>query len=168
MRARGFELMGLDIRTYSMAALPAPFAITAPAQTVSGRPFQADAFYARDPAAVDWADIGDAMTSEKLAKLAAIFSVWEQPDSAAEILLRFRDKLQDLFDLNVGIELLTGQAQAQVTAKTAVAYDAYMSAFEAGSARFYPPPFVPWTPPSIGQRFAAAFRAFGDPTVVSK
>ncbi len=47
MRERGFELLALDVRTYAMAALPSPFAITSPAQTVTGRPFQAEAFYAR-------------------------------------------------------------------------------------------------------------------------
>ena len=79
MRAGGFELLALDVRTYSMHALPAPFAINSPAQTVTGRPFQAEAFYARDPAGPDWTDLGKSMRPEKLAKLAGIFSVWNQP-----------------------------------------------------------------------------------------
>jgi len=40
MRARGFKLAGLDVRTYAMSAMPMQFAITAPAQNVSGRPYQ--------------------------------------------------------------------------------------------------------------------------------
>lgn len=167
MRARGFELFGLDVRTYSMAALPAPFANREPAQTVTGRPGQGDALYARDPASPEWADAGTAMRPEKLAKLAAIFSVWRQPDSAAEILVRFRDKLGCVFDVDVGLEFLAGQAQAQAGAKKAISYSDFMAEFEAGTARFFPPPWVPWTPPKIRKRLAAAFKAFIDPNSVS-
>ena len=168
MRARGFELMGLEIRTYSMSALPAPFAITAPAQTITGRPSQADALYARDPAAPDWADVGAAMTPEKLAKLAAIFSVWHLPDAAAELLVHFRGKLETLLDVDLGLELLTGQTQAQVGSKSAIAYKEYIAEFEAGAARFFPPPWLPWTAPSLGQRVSTAIRAFVNPSAAMK
>ena len=166
MRSRGFELLGLDVRTYSMAALPSPFAITMPAQSVTGRPYQAEAFYARDPAGVDWTELAAAMSPEKMAKLAAIFSIWNQPDSAAEILLRFREKLLDVFDVDVGLELLAGQAQAAATA--AMSYKEYITEFEAGAARFYPAPHVPWNPPTPRSRIDAAIKAFGDPGSVSR
>ncbi|MDP2332183.1 MAG: FkbM family methyltransferase [Reyranella sp.] len=165
MRSRGFELLGLDVRTYSMAALPSPFAITMPAQSVTGRPYQAEAFYARDPAGVDWIEFAAAMSPEKMAKLAAIFSVWNQPDSAAEILGRFRENLQGVFDVDVGLELLAGQAQTAAT--TAMSYKEYIAEFEAGAARFYPAPHVPWTPPTPRSRINAAIKAFGDPGSVS-
>lgn len=168
MRARGFELLALDVRTYAMSALPSPFAITAPAQSVTGRPYQAEAFYARDPASPDWRDIGDAMSPEKLAKLAAIFSVWNQPDAAAEILLVFRDKLAGLFDVDTALELLAGQAQAQTGATAAMPYRDYIEAFEAGAPSFYPAPWVPYRPPTPRGRLAAAFEAFIDPSSVSK
>ncbi len=168
MRARGFELFALDVRTYSMSALPSPFAITTPAQSVTGRPFQAEAFYARDPAAPEWSDLATTMSPEKLAKLAAIFSVWSQPDAAAEILLSYRERFGGLFDADVGIELLAGQAQAQMKAATAVPYRDYISAFEAGAPSFYPPPWRPASPPTGRGRFAAAFRAFLDPGSVAK
>ena len=60
-----FELFALDVRNYSIAALPAPFAITSPAQSITGRPYQAEAFYARDPVAPDWRDFGAAMRPVK-------------------------------------------------------------------------------------------------------
>lgn len=163
MRARGFELMGLEIRTYSMAALPSPFAITAPAQTVSGRPNQADALYARDPAGPDWAEIGAAMMPEKLAKLAAILSAWQLPDAAAEILVHFRQKLEPMFDVSLGLELLVGQAQAQVGAKQAIGYKEYLAGFEAGEPHFFPSVGTAWSPPSIRQRVGAAMKAFINP-----
>ncbi len=168
MRARGFELLALDVRNYAMSALPSPFAITSPAQTVTGRPYQAEAFYARDPAGPDWRDVSAAMTPEKLAKLAAILSVWNQPDGAAEVLLAFRDKLMTVFDVDVGLEILAGQAQAQMGAAAAIPYRDYMAEFEAGAPSFYPPVWVPYAPPTPRDRFAAAFKAFLKPDSVSK
>ena len=168
MRARGFELLALDVRNYAMSALPSPFAITAPAQSVTGRPFQAEAFYARDPAGPDWSDLGAAMRPEKLAKLAAIFSVWNQPDAAAEILLTFREKVADVFDVDVGLEILAGQAQAQTGALSAMSYANYINAFEAGTPNFYPAPWLPAVPPTAGGRLAAAFKAFLNPGSVGK
>lgn len=167
MRARGFELFALDVRNYAMAALPSPFAITSPAQSVTGRPFQAEAFYARDPAGPDWPTLGSAMSPEKLAKLAVVFSVWSQPDAAAEILLAFRDKLTSAFDVDMGIELLAGQAQAQTGAVAALPYRDYIAAFEAGAPGFYPPPWLPPAPPTARRRLAAAFKALVDPESIS-
>ena len=168
MRARGFELLALDVRNYAMSALPSPFAITSPAQSVTGRPYQAEAFYARDPAGPDWSATGVAMRSEKLAKLAAIFSVWNQPDAAAEILVSLRDRLGRIFDVDVGIELLAGQAQAQTGAATAMSYRDYIAAFESGAPGFYPPPRLALPPNTARVRLAAAFKAFVDPSSTAK
>jgi hypothetical protein len=168
MRARGFELLALDVRNYAMSALPSPFAITAPAQSVTGRPFQAEGFYARDPAGPDWAEMGAALRPEKLAKLAAIFSVWSQPDSAAELLLHFRAKLADLFDVDLGIELLAGQAQAQSGAKAGMPYRNYIAEFEAAAPSFYPQPEPPVPPRTPRRRISAALHAFRDPNSVSR
>lgn len=160
MRERGFELLGLDIRSYSMAALPAPFAITWPAQTVSGRPYQGEAYYARDPAGSDWADLAGAMRTEKLAKLAAIFSVWNLPDAAAEILLSFRDRLAALIDVDRGLDLLAAQAQPGET--NPLGYKDYIKSFEAGAERFYPKPDS--LPPLTWRyRLAALLQALKDP-----
>lgn len=163
MRDRGFELLGLEVRTYAMSALPSQFAITAPAQTISGRPFQAEAFYARDPAGDDWRASGAAMPPEKMAKLAAIFSVWEQPDAAAELLVEYRTKFDGLLDVDIGLELLAGQAQAK--APQAAPYADYVAAFEAGDRSFYPS--QPTSPrsgmPSIARRTRAAMSAFCNP-----
>ena len=162
MRARGFELLALDVRNYAMSALPSPFAITSPAQTVTGRPFQAEAFYARDPAGPDWREIVNAMRPEKLAKLSAIFSTWKQPDAAAELLLTFRGKLTGVFNVDIGLELLAGEAQSGAAA--AIPLKDYIAAFEAGAPRFYPPPWVPQSPPTPQGRFSAAFKAFMNAT----
>ena len=168
MRARGFELLGLDVRNYAMAALPSPFAITTPAQCMTGRPFQAEAFYARDPVGEDFRELGRTMSSEKLAKLAAILSVWSQPDGAAEVLFSFRDKLSELLDVDVGIEILAGQAQVQNGVKKALSYQDYIALFESGAPSFYPAPWSPLTRPTLGARLRAAFSAFVEPDANSR
>lgn len=160
MRDRGFELFGLDVRTYAMFALPSRFAITAPAQTVTGRPVQAEAFYARDPAGLDWRYVGAAMKAEKMAKLAAIFSVWGQPDAAAELLLEYRAKLEQVFDIDLGLEFLSGQAQSDV--EKARPYSDYITAFEAGEASFFPSHRgIP--PRTLQRRIQAAISAVRNP-----
>ena len=160
MRDRGFELLGLDVRTYAMSALPSRFAITAPAQTVTGRPVQAEAFYARDPAGADWQRVGVDMKPEKMAKLAAIFSAWGQPDAAAELLLQYRPKLAQVIDIDLGLELLAGQAQQD--ADVARPYEGYIAAFEAGEASFFPSQRgIPAR--TFGRRLRAAWSAVRNP-----
>ena len=48
MRGQGFDLLRLDVRNCSSRALPARYIWPTPAETVSGRPFQGEAYYARD------------------------------------------------------------------------------------------------------------------------
>ena len=48
MRQQGYELFRLDVRTYSSRALPARYVWPTPAETVAGRPWQGEAYYARD------------------------------------------------------------------------------------------------------------------------
>ncbi|CAN0496565.1 unnamed protein product, partial [Phaeothamnion confervicola] len=76
--------------------------------------------------------------------------------------------LEDLFDVDVGLELLAGQAQLQAGAKKAISYPDYVAEFDVGAARFFPPPWVPWAPPTLRRRLTAAFWAFVDPTSHSK
>ena len=74
MRSQGFDLLRLDVRTFSSRALPARYVWPTPAETVSGRPFQGEAYYARDllgPRRTEWAG---RLSAEKIAKLAAVFS----------------------------------------------------------------------------------------------
>jgi len=124
MRQQGFALFKLQTRTYSSKALPARFAIDTPAQTVSGRVFQGDAFYARDAV--------EQPTADPL-KLASILSAWELPDCAAEILLEFRDRLP--IDVDLGLDLLAAQMQGD----SAMKYREYIAEFMEQSPRFYPP-----------------------------
>ncbi len=131
MRARGFDLFDLTVRRYSHAALPAAYVGGLPGQSVFGRPVQGDALYLRDPCA---AEPGLALSAEKLAKLAAIASLAGLPDFAAEILLRHREALVGMLDVERGLDLLA--AQAQPVGRAPLGYREYMAAFERGDAMF--------------------------------
>lgn len=167
MRTQGYELVGFENRVYSMRALPSRFAIPMTAQTERGRPIQADALYARDPVRRDMTMLATFLSNEKLAKLAAIYSTWNQPDSAAEILLSFRERMSGLLDVDHALDLLA--AQMQDDRDGALSYRDYVALFESDAQKFLPippePPPEPKSPPAVTlrRRLAAARRAFDDP-----
>jgi hypothetical protein len=150
MRAQGYELFKLDVRNYSSRALPARYVWPTPAETVTGRPFQGEAYYAQD---VDAASLSAA----KRAKLAAIFSLWDVPDLAAELLVAHRGVLAPLFDVDRGLDLLAAQAQPERTRK--LDYTAYLHSFEADDRSFYRREGNI----GLGERLAAAWAAFRRP-----
>lgn len=154
MRQQGYSLIKLEPRNYSLKALPARFATTAPAQTERGRIFQGEAYYARDSAGDKAA--ARSRSAEQLLRLAAIFSAWEQPDSAAEVLREFRMRLASLIDIDHALDLLAAQIQ-QGELET-LAYRDYMAAFERQESRFYPSV----REPTFRQRIRAARAAYWD------
>jgi hypothetical protein len=149
MRQQGYELFRLDVRTYSTRALPARYVWPTPAETVTGRPWQGEAYYARD--------VDAALSPEKRAKLAAIFSAWSVPDAAAELLLAQRDSLSTVIDVDKALDLLALQAQSD--RGTRLGYQAYMRTFESDAPSFYRREGNI----SLGERLAAAWRAFRKP-----
>lgn len=158
MRAQGFDLFRLDNRTYSTRALPARFAITTPAQTVSGRVFQGDAYYARDPIAMN--NKLNSLTAKQLIKLAAIFSAWGLPDSSAEILLKFRKQMESMIDVDQALDTLA--AQIQSGEDEVLPYRDYMTEFAKEAPRFFPPPNTEIGQPTFWQRIRAARAAYWD------
>ena len=153
MRARGFDLFDLTVRRYSHSALPAATLGGGPGPTVFGRPVQGDALYLRDPCA---AEVSLALSPDKLAKLAAIGSLAGVPDFAAEILLRHRSALQEILDVDRGLDLLA--AQAQPAGMPALGYRDYIAAFERGDAMFWnggPKPAVDDPCEDLRRRLAA-------------
>lgn len=128
MRKQGYELLRLDVRNYSSRALPARYVWPTPAETLTGRPFQGEAYYGRD---VDAAGFD----AHKLLKLAAIYAACGVPDMAAELLLARRRDLEDHIDLEKGLDLLAYATQADRMRK--LDYRSYMRSFEADSDTFY-------------------------------
>ncbi len=150
MRRQGYELFRLDVRNYSSRALPARYVWPTPAETVSGRPFQGEAYYARD---ID----APGLSAAKRAKLAAIFSLWDVPDLAAELLQMHRAALAPLFDVDKALDLLAAQQQPDRTHK--LDYKAYLASFDADDRWFYRPEGNI----GLGERLAAAWQAFRRP-----
>jgi hypothetical protein len=149
MRRQGYELLRLDVRNYSSRALPGRYVWPTPAETLFGRPFQGEAWYARDFE-------GAALEPGKLLKLAAIYAAIGVPDFAAELLLKRRAELPGL-DIDRALDLLTAQAQPEHTRR--LGYRRYMQGFEADAAHFYRRE----GDYSWGERFAAAWAAFRKP-----
>ena len=135
MKRAGFELMDLNHRRYSVGDLPARYTSGIPAETESGRIYQGDAIYIRDLAQPDWARLAAAASSDSLAKLAAIFAAYGLPDCAAEIMVKFRDRLGSRFQLDQALDLLAAQTQGY--AADALNYRNYMARFEADDPFFY-------------------------------
>jgi hypothetical protein len=133
MRRQGFELFDLEVRRYSARALPAPYVWPTPAETTFGRPFMGEAYYALDPAAV--AGCARSLSPLKLAKLAAVFSLWNVPDAAAELLLDRRAELDLLLPVDQALDALA--AQVQPFRRRPLSYTAYLAEFEKDSSAFY-------------------------------
>jgi hypothetical protein len=153
MRRQGFELFRLDVRTYSSRALPARYVWPTPAETLSGRPFQGEAYYARDLLA----DGRETASVEKLGKLMAIFSAWGVPDVAAELLQARREAAASVLDVDRGLDLLAAQVQADRIRK--LDYRGHIREFEADVPSFYRREGNY----TLGERLGAAWRGFRHP-----
>ena len=156
MRSQGFDLFRLDVRNFSSRALPARYIWPTPAETVSGRPFQGEAYYTRDVLASHRAAAAAALGAEKLAKIAAVLSAWDVPDAAAELLLARRDAMAGIFDVEAGLDLLAAQTQSR---RRPLGYRDYMATFEADRPGFYRPEgAIP-----MWERLKSAWRGYWHP-----
>jgi hypothetical protein len=137
MKARGYELFNLTVRRYSTAALPSRYVFTFPAQSDFGRLLQGDALYIRDLGNPEYAALAARLQPAKLLNLICIFAAFNLPDCAAEITLRYRDRLTTLCDIERVLDLLAAQAQGDV--ETPLRYKEYIERFEAQDPMFFPP-----------------------------
>lgn len=164
MRSKGFTLVGLEPRTYTMSALPGRYVNTVAAQTHSGRVFQADAYYVVDLASEEDRALGSALSDEKIAKLAAIFSILGQPDSAVELMSVYSDRLRRIFDVDAAHDVLAFQTQEGRAEKRS--YKDYIAEFEKDALYFYPrrEEHLPRPAPrelTFAERLRAGWQAFG-------
>ena len=158
LRAHGFDLFALTTRPYSTAALPAPFQLTIPAQTLFGRVLQGDAIYLRDLAAPEESKLANSMGWEKLLKLAALFSLANLPDCAAEVLVTFRSSIEPHLNVETALDMLVEQTIPPE--EPVPTYAEYMQDFETGGPRFWPalqppPEEAPPSPPPESEELIA-------------
>lgn len=135
LRECGFDLYDFTKRTYSMGAMPEQFSLSFPAQSVSGRPLQGDAVYLRDLSSPEFAEAARNMPVDKIIKLAFHQSMIRQPDSAAETLIVFRDRISGILDVDASLELLMLESSV---ASQFSSYAEFMAAFRRNAGEFYP------------------------------
>ena len=134
LKAHGFELFNLTLRRYSTSALPSRFVGRAPGPTESGRVHHGDAMYARDLVSGLFDDFANSLTAEKVLNLAAIFAIFDLPDCAAEVVLRFRSRLSQVCDVERILDLLATQAERKLFGTAS--YRQYMEKFVRQPGRF--------------------------------
>ena len=138
MRQAGYDLFGLTVRRYSMAALPSRSKFSFQAETEFGRPLQGDALYVRDVCAPGGPG---GWSAAKLAKAAALFALGDLPDCAAEVLATHGPTLSSLFNVQQGLDLL---AQSVRRPGMLDNYAGFRARFERDDPCFYtsPPPII--------------------------
>lgn len=134
LKAHGFELFNLSLRRYSTATLPSRFVSRAPGATEFGRVHHGDAMYARDLGSGLYEEFAKALTPDKLLNLAAIFAIFDLPDCAAEIVVKFLDRISTVGDVDRMLDRLA--AQAERTSPDKASYKSYLEQFENEPRRF--------------------------------
>jgi Methyltransferase FkbM domain len=137
MRARGFELFGMTVNRYSLAALPSRYLWKLPARTEFGRPLQGDALYIRDLGSSIYDEFTARLPWTKLVNLICLFAAFNLPDCAAEIAVRFRESLNAGCDVDRVLNLLTAQAQDPL--EQPLTYREYIRRFESHDSMFFTP-----------------------------
>ena len=135
LRSHGFSLFDLEPYRYSRCSLPRPFLYRIPAQTVEGPVVWGEALYMRDLGDPDYETMWPINLSPvRILKMVCLFEIHGLEDCAAEILLKYRDRLSGFVDVSVCLDKLTPAFQSRK-----VSYLEYISVFEEQTAAFYPP-----------------------------
>jgi hypothetical protein len=132
LRQCGFDLYGLETWRYSTSALPSRYTWGGPGPTQKGRILQGDAFYLRDLCAPQTMEFARQLTPIKLFNASLIAALFDQPDVAAEIILRNRDAISSIVDVERALDLLANQLRGDD-----VSYKDHMAAFVRDDSSFY-------------------------------
>jgi hypothetical protein len=106
-----------------------------PGRSEFGRPLQGDALYIRDLGSHEYDEFTTRLPVTKLLKLICIFAAFNLPDCAAEVALRFGDRLGSLCDVSRILDLLA--AQAQWPTESPLSYPEYIRRFESHDPMFF-------------------------------
>ncbi len=135
LKAQGFELLNVSVRRYSTAALPSRYILNMPAQTETGRILQGDALYVRDLASPEHHAFAQSLSPEKLVNLLCLYGLFNLPDSAAEVALKFRQQLSTVIDVEAALNALA--AQTQHWTSEPLSYKDYMQKFAENDPMFW-------------------------------
>ncbi len=126
MKSKGFEIFNLTVQRYSATALPSRFLTSRAGPTESGRVLVGDALYVRDLASGLYDSFAGQLSADKILNTALIFSVFQLPDCAAEILLKFRSQVSAVCDVDKALDLLAAQTQNRTSGAS---YSDYVGRF---------------------------------------
>ncbi len=126
MKSHGFEIFNLTVQRYSASALPARFLRNKAGPAEYGRVLSGDALYVRDLASGLYDDFAARLSPDKILNVVAIFSAFQLPDCAAEVVQKFRPALSAICDVDRALDLLAAQARDR---GSGASYDEYVSLF---------------------------------------
>ena len=131
LRERGFSVFDIEPHRYSRSALPAPFVLGTPAQTVTGQIQWCEAVYFRDLGHPQYADLFHVeATRERLLKLCCLYVLYGLSDCAAELLTSAH--LADLPERARLLDALTPPLLGDTT------YSDYMARFNENPSAWLP------------------------------
>jgi hypothetical protein len=138
VRQFGFELYNVTMRRYAHSALPSRYELNYPAQSLSGRPLQGDALYLRDLASEECRDFSEQLSPQKLLKAVLLFEMAGVPDGAAELLVKFRPRLEKVIDVEAALDTLV-EPQSKALFGEKMSYEQFMRRFAEDDPNFYRP-----------------------------
>jgi Methyltransferase FkbM domain len=139
VRQFGFDLYDVTMTRYAHVALPSRYKYNYPAQSESGRPLQGDALYLRDLASEDFRDFSERLSPQKLLKAVLLFEMAGAPDGAAELLIKFRSRLEKVIDVKAALDMLV-EPQSKALFGEEMPYQEFMRRFAADDPHFYRSP----------------------------
>ncbi|MGA7934496.1 MAG: FkbM family methyltransferase [Kovacikia sp.] len=114
LRDCGFFLFDIEIHRYSRADLPRPFEYELLGSTVDGQVMWGDAIYFRDFGNPDYEkDWLLEPTDTLLLKLICLFELFGLQDCAVEVLLKYKDRLRNLIDIDASLNALVPEWQGK-------------------------------------------------------
>jgi hypothetical protein len=134
LRDLGYSVFAIEPRFHTRAALPGMFRWNQFADTHTGRACWGNTLFFRDVCLPDYEKrFGIVLTPAKLLKLCCAHELFGFPDCAAEVLLKFRDRLQPQVNVDRCLDLLT----PPLPDGRNVSYREYIEAFKKNPAAFY-------------------------------
>jgi FkbM family methyltransferase len=115
LRSQGFSLYDLDVYKYSRADLPKPFVYNSPSNTTGGQVIWGEALYFRDFGDKNYEEMWSITpTTSQILKLACLYEMFGLEDCSAELLLKYKNKIQDVIDVEQSLNLLVPQVPGKV------------------------------------------------------
>jgi FkbM family methyltransferase len=137
LRDHGYRLFDIDIHRYSRAELPAPFASTLFAQTLTGQALHCDALYMLDPV-MDPGVLDDILLrgdESALLKLIVLYEAFGLPDCAAALLVQMRER--GVAPCGIDFDWALDQL-VPANPYGAASHKAYLEAFNANPKMLFP------------------------------